>query len=726
MFAARASSALPVMLLTALLTHAGLPARAQPAATWVVDPLVAQPDLPPAGRSTFDRLIAAEGSHGPVFPFEALLAHIGRAAGVDALGRPGLKAVLVPAGRSLQRLAAAPEFFRFPRIVLAVDGEPLHARAQVPLLKDRLYVGYQEKAGVLEVISYNEEAARFEFQVVKNYRSGARPQVFYARRAICISCHQNHAPIFSRQQWDETNANPRIAAALSAQGRRYFGIPALHGVDRAYAIDNAVNRSNLFAAWQRLWQEGCGPDDEDGMRCRAGAFLAMLESRLSGGPFDRGDTAWQAYRRRIVRRWLTLWPGGLAIANASVPNRDALPADAISKQPIVAIHAAFEPLALRAPLEQWSPMRGEDVDRMVSGLGEFFSGDDMRALDRSLTAAGRGAPARSHSTRCSGERKAMPGAGFRLILRCPAAGDAGDLALRARLYLANATTIGSATIERLRLEREDTLPELTATRAVVAKGIARLSVRGSSGMARTAQGHRIEAIVLDLSAQPMRATVIWREDFELVRGALERMIAGRAPALGSGPIRRHALLDALYAAMRVAPPRTTKSAVSFLAPPRVEQLPDARGAPGEVATGDALDLTGFYRACATCHDTPDAFPPNFLHGDEGEVAAQIRECAPRIRARLRMWQRAAGQRIRTPMPPPLGLRLLNVTPGEWSDGVVLKTLLRQADSLDDAHRPLPMTEEDYDGLPACLGHVAAMHGTAGAAGTRQRGQAHAR
>jgi hypothetical protein len=98
--------------------------------------------------------------------------------------------VLIPLGRSLQRTAAAPDFFRHPRAVVAVTGEgtgPMRA-------KDRLFIGYQDTSGLLEVISFNEAAGRFEFQIVRDYRAGGTPRVSYANRNVCIACHQNHAP----------------------------------------------------------------------------------------------------------------------------------------------------------------------------------------------------------------------------------------------------------------------------------------------------------------------------------------------------------------------------------------------------------------------------------------------------------------------------------------------------------------------------------------------------
>src|SRR5215510_4259486 len=159
-------------------------------------------DLPPVGRSLFDFLTTeqknGQKTQSVPFPFTALLEIIARQAGVDPKSQP-LKTVLIPLGRSLQRNAAAPRFFQFPRLVVAVDSEPApQSEGPEILLKDRLYMGYLERANLIEVISYNESAGRFEFQIVKNYRAGVKPEVVYASRGLCVSCHQNEAPIFSR------------------------------------------------------------------------------------------------------------------------------------------------------------------------------------------------------------------------------------------------------------------------------------------------------------------------------------------------------------------------------------------------------------------------------------------------------------------------------------------------------------------------------------------------
>src|SRR5258706_179160 len=299
--------------------------------TWVIDPAYPGDHLPPVGRSLFDFLVTTQrGNRRETqvpFPFSALIERIEQYLARDPLSAlPPAKRVLIPMGRSLQRSAAAPEYFRFPRVVVAVDREPVaDDRRSMLLLKDRLYLGYQEKSDLIEVISYNEAAGRFEFQLVKDYRGGATPRVVYANRAVCISCHQNGAPLFSRQVWDETNANPRIAALLAAQRRDFYGIAVTRGVDMPNAIDDATERANRFARDQLIWRDGCGTDDAAAMRCRAALFTAALQDRLSGEQQFARD---REFNERAVSRLMShtpaLWPSGLAIGNPDIPNRDPL------------------------------------------------------------------------------------------------------------------------------------------------------------------------------------------------------------------------------------------------------------------------------------------------------------------------------------------------------------------------------------------------------------------
>ena len=200
----------------------------------ISNPAFAQDDLPPVGRSRFDQLIG----NAPVpYPFARLVKTINRQMQPDPGGLPPLKVTLIPLGRSLQRNAGAPDFFHFPRVVAAADGDN---RPGVAPLKDRLFLGYHEKGEVVEVISYNDAAGRFEFQVVRDYAPGKTPKLFYARRSLCLACHQNAAPIFARPLWDETPANPAIAARLKDARRDFYRVK-LTGKDDVRLTDPKFN-----------------------------------------------------------------------------------------------------------------------------------------------------------------------------------------------------------------------------------------------------------------------------------------------------------------------------------------------------------------------------------------------------------------------------------------------------------------------------------------------------
>jgi mono/diheme cytochrome c family protein len=372
------------------------------AIAWAVDPRHGEPDVPPEGRSLFDYLVTEERLgkriYNVPYPFEALLNRIEREVRADASGLPPVKRLLIPMGRSLQRAVAAPDFFKYPRAVVAVDGMPVVRNSVAGIwLKDKLYLGFQEKSSVVEVISYNEAAGRFEFQLVKDYRAGTTPKVVYAKRALCTSCHQNAAPIFARPLWDETNANDKVKKLLQAERRAYYGFPLTVGVDIAYAFDNATDHANRFQVLQRLWRDGCGPSGP-GDECRAALFVVVLRHRLSGE--DRLGSHDERFREAVAvpmeSAFAKYWPNGLAISNPDVANRDPLEDDRDMDKEVpggsappplnraalaerAEVSTVHEPLAPRAPLEIWhAPARdGELLPRLVAGLSQFLSPADV-------------------------------------------------------------------------------------------------------------------------------------------------------------------------------------------------------------------------------------------------------------------------------------------------------------------------------------------------------------
>lgn len=692
-----------------VLALAAMSVAAEPAP--VIDPRSPGAQLPPEGRSLFDFVIAegelslplgggsGRGSVVP-FPFEALLARI--ADRCDSRAREGcLDAVLIPLGRSLQRTAAAPDYFRYPRVVAAVDGEP-RARAGHAgmLLKDRLYLGYQEKAAVIEVISYNEAAGRFEFQVVRDYRAGATPQVLYANRVICTACHQNHAPIFPRAAWDETNANPKIAALLGREARAVHGITVGRGVDIPNAIDDATDRATFFPTYQLLWREGCEGAAAPA-RCRAALFAAVLQHRLSDGrSFDeRAESFQRDFAPDFAAQWRSRWPRGLAIASADIPNRDPLSGAALTPD----VPARFDPLEARPPVETWPGDAPETQRRLVGGLASFLAESDVRALDDALFRQGmrESARRREHAASC-----AVTGTGAsssNVEFTCASAEvPASTLRLSGRLR---------GEIRILVLDGERGFGELDP-----ADG--RIETKGGENFAsfhplrrgrhvRLRDGNAIERISVRWRGNAGEAVVTTIDDFAPAVAAIgemeRRTTQGELDVFSAKPFRRAALMEALFARLGMPERRWCCLDARDMPPPRADEVVSEAAAAREAPA----PLKPLYQYCATCHLGPERSPPNFLQGDASRVGANLKQCAERLYVRLGMWQLAPDARAKSPMPPPAALAALNTHPADWARSAELSALQRFAAGLlrsqGGAEPSLAaLTARGYEALRPCL------------------------
>ncbi len=626
--------------------------RAAAAPRWVVDPAQAGPTLPPQGRSAFDFVATRPGPDGAMvydvpFPLEALVARIEARAGCAPPHAPCTRQVLVPLGRSLQRTAAAPDFFDYPRVVIAIDREASAAGGSSMLLKDRLYLGYQERANLIEVISYNEAAGRFEFQLVKDYRAGGSPRVVYANRTVCVSCHQNHAPLFSRQQWDETNANPRVAALLMQRRPSFYGVPARQRVEVPNAIDDAVHRANMLAVDNLLWRDGCGTQEPEGTRCRSAVLLAAWQYRLSG---ERGfDAGSAAFRERVVaplaRNAATQWPGGLAIPNPEIPNRDPLSFAADANGLAMShVSAGLEPLAPRLPLETWQAADPQLARRFVVGLAERIADADVRGVEARL-AAGEGGARETFTARCEIRR----GQG-ELRFQCREREGAAVVALNASVVL-RAGRVASGEVASLALAGDAPLLHLDAAgaRYGAVGGESTLSIAPSKqGLrARGRDGRVIEGIDLRWKEQGAgEATVTVADDLGPLRDAIAAMVSesGRDAPFAAGVFSRSRVMASLSARLDLPQRQDCCADARGLPPPAVDaQVPPASGALPVAAA--------FEQHCTPCHQTPEHAPPNFLHGDAKRVNAALAACAPRIYVRLGMWEVKPGARDKTPMPP---------------------------------------------------------------------------
>lgn len=554
-------------------------------AIWSVDPRLPGADVPAAGVSLFDQItLDAQGRRVLPFPFERLIARIEAAAGCSA-SDPCTRAVLIPLGRSLQRVAASPDFFAHPRVVAAVVADGNGA-----LLRDRLYLGYQDKANVIEVISYNEAAGRFEFQVVQGYGAGMTPTVAPARRTLCVACHQNHGPIFSRQTWLETNANPRIATALEELRKNFHGVPARGSLDIANAIDDSTDRASRLALTQKLWREGCG-ESEAGSRCRRSAYIAALQFALTGGRAHDATTIGATLQASL--------PSGIALPDADLPNRDPLAAWPESSKPAIPdipgftnISASFDPLVPRVPTEIF---RGDDAlaDELIKGLSSFFTAASIMSLDAALP---RSAPVATLEVPCSFTGRAFD-------CRADAAQFSGSLDTA---MLDTLSIGGSIPLRHLQIKvRQD----------------GKLDVRDGVRTARLPDGNAIESI--ELLAR--RAKVRVRADFSAVRSKL--VPAGLSSAMVADSI----------AMIRGVPSPSSPAQ-------RGRELEKA----AEVVAAPALP---FEPACGACHHAAEITPPNFLYGTAERVNASLDACAPRIHVRMAMHDVAVREREKSPMPP---------------------------------------------------------------------------
>jgi hypothetical protein len=696
-------------------------------ASWAADPAAAGSDLPALGRSLFDHLVTERQgnqlAYRVPFPFPELVDRIqARLAHREFSG--GSRIVMVPMGRSLQRTAAAPDFFKYSRIVFAVTGEPRTSERDAgALLKDRIYIGYVEKTATLEVISYNELAGRFEFQLVKDYRAGAQSKVFYANRMICVSCHQNHAPIFSRAIWGETNANARVADLLGALTTQYQ-LSLQANVDFPDDIEKSAVRANALVALQTAWRQGCAVEGDrtQSRRCRAAAFTALLQYGLSSGNFDSASPAFQQdFVASFARAWRQRWPQGLSVAQSSLPDRNPLGAGASAyggggseHEPldwIAASHvpAQVDPLNPRAARETWRFSGAIDSHRFVAGWVTFFATDDFRALDAHLVQQQRQALQHTaYRAQCTATRDSPGAAHFRLQCASPAAAtDGANLG-------GQFDDAGNGRIDWLNLGRAGQAREL----AVAGKGAQRVGTehvlhgvsRKGAFAARLPDGRALASVEIRLAAgapirkspatTPARLEVVVLDDFALVREAIGRLLAKQPSLFDDGPLVRSNVMPALFSELGMYERSWCCVDDSAMQPAAVD-VPELSASALEVREWQPM-----IQYCAVCHLTREQFPPNFLAGDVNRVAENLRHCAPRILVRLSAWGIPEERRVKCPMPPATVLRTLGTTHQQWpaSDELhrmraYVESLLRREGRPSDVGELL---QGGYEALPRCL------------------------
>lgn len=311
---------------------------------------------PALAASAFEKLYPTDNGQLVLpHPFSALL---------DDMRQRSKGAVIevgfVPLGRSLQRLAADPDFFQRPRIIAAVTRDG----AQGPALRDRLFLGYQPAVGSIEIIAFDEQEQRFVFQEALDYGSGRPGRLIRHAQEDCGGCHQSGVPIFSAAPWQETNANPAVVRALAAS---YEGITVRTDFDGMDAFDRAVRAASRLQAAAMLWRDGCKV-----RACR----VALLAAALKTPSASSHDT----------ESLVATWPDGLRLVSSKLPDYDPLLLVSKGANPaaVVETEGALNPATPREPELIWRPGLNAMQDA-VQLITELFGPERIAAAAAKLT-----------------------------------------------------------------------------------------------------------------------------------------------------------------------------------------------------------------------------------------------------------------------------------------------------------------------------------------------------
>lgn len=358
--------------------------------------IIPDSDLPPEGtRSLFDHIIAQ--NNGLPFPFDKFITLL---TDLHPENKKPLM-LMIPDGRSLLKGQANQHL---PRILLAPDFQEENTPVGLgKVTPGQLFIGFVEAANEIEVISYNEAAGRFEYQLVQDYCEGCIPKIVYAKRAICLTCHQGGTPVFSQRPWNETNGQLAIAHAIKEARKGandYWNAPIQQTLATPERFDELTDIGNFFVASQRVWLDGCG---EAGNECRRQLLSLALRYADQPGQFN--------IESEHVKKLKTLWANsfpeeGIIVPESDLNNRDPSGKtnnftdwlyetftpdisfgegaknneDLSAFEKLPPLSPSLDPLTIRKPKKV---LFNDDVDG-IFGLARFFSDADIKTLSKSV------------------------------------------------------------------------------------------------------------------------------------------------------------------------------------------------------------------------------------------------------------------------------------------------------------------------------------------------------
>jgi hypothetical protein len=214
--------------------------------------------------------------------------------------------------------------------------------------------------------------------------------------------------------------------------------------------------------------------------------------------------------------------------------------------------------------------------------------------------------------------------------------------------------------------------------------------------ARTVEGHLLARFALrDIGAKTASATLEVVDDFATLRAAVARIAADTSDdAFADLPYRSAEVMRALWRTLRV-PQREACCPATSTAPAEQAETAPAAG------TVDS-ELAPFFRYCATCHQSNERTPPNFLHPDGAAPTQGVQHCAQRIYYRLAMWQQAPHAREKTPMPPQIALQSMHPRPDAWPRTGEFTAMQRYAARAIKDFDARALLAQPYETLRSCL------------------------
>jgi len=529
-------------------------------AEWVVHFTQPGNDIADVGTSLFDELFSTGNGSQRVynipFPFESLINHLGGLLAPD--NGKSLVELLIPKGRSLQREAAAPNYFLHPRRLLSAIGEPVSQSGRYNLVfKYRIFIAYQEVINQLEIISYNEESARFEFQVVDNYGGEIAPVVKPASRSLCMSCHQNGGPIFSSSPWDETNFNPQIAIALArSRPDKYSNIMQAMSKD-VPGYDIATNDANYFSGLQLIWRSGCGGINvplTQSSKCRGALLKAMLQHRLSGDlTFDATDENYQKeFVEFVSENWKQQWPNGLLIPASDIPDLNPFE---------VSDDLSTDPSLPRQPVARWIDPDERFFSLLVRRISSFFTRQDIQEIDNHLVRLANNSALNQlvMEQRCVISRTELDGIQSSYQLTC----DTEELKLDLQ-FMRRDNTITQTKIQTLNAPDHGLIWRTEIDQPSLVLEVAKAAMVGGftnqlGGSARFSSGNRLKRVevswnedrvaIRDAEQQALVRLSI-EQDFQFAEKTIETItadtVSGYTDALGPLPFRRRQILKRFF------------------------------------------------------------------------------------------------------------------------------------------------------------------------------------